>query len=431
MTSIIAAVMILIMLFLLVKNKTTPAVVLIGIPFIAAIVLGFSLPEIGGFITKGISKVTNIVAMFIFAIMYFGVVSDAGMFDAFIKKLIKFAKNNILSVTLVTVLIGMIAHLEGVGAATFLITIPAMLPIYKRLKMRPESLVLLVGAAAGIMNIVPWGGPTLRAATALDMNVVELWKPLIPLQVIGFIFAFVLAYIIAKMEIKNGAGYDKEIEVSYHSANKEDLTLQRPKMLWFNVVLTILAIIALVSSILPPAIVFMVAMCIALPINYPNVKIQAEILKKHAPGAMLMAITLMAAGAFLGILAETKMVDEIAKDLVTIIPSFLSPYLHIVMGILGAPIGMALGPDPYYFGLLPIIKEIVAHYGIAPTAVAHAMLLGENVGFAVSPVIPTVYLAIGLAGVDLGTHIKHSFLWLWMLSLVMLSFGVLFGIIPI
>lgn len=431
MTSIIAAVMILIMLFLLVKNKTTPAVVLIGIPFIAAIVLGFSLPEIGGFITKGISKATNIVAMFIFAIMYFGVVSDAGMFDAFIKKLIKFAKNNILSVTLVTVLIGMIAHLEGVGAATFLITIPAMLPIYKRLKMRPESLVLLVGAAAGIMNIVPWGGPTLRAATALDMNVVELWKPLIPLQVIGFIFAFVLAYIVAKMEIKNGAGYDKEIEVLDHSANKEDLTLQRPKMLWFNVVLTILAIIALVSSILPPAIVFMVAMCIALPINYPNVKIQAEILKKHAPGAMLMAITLMAAGAFLGILAETKMVDEIAKDLVTIIPSFLSPYLHIVMGILGAPIGMALGPDPYYFGLLPIIKEIVAHYGIAPTAVAHAMLLGENVGFAVSPVIPTVYLAIGLAGVDLGTHIKHSFLWLWMLSLVMLSFGVLFGIIPI
>lgn len=431
MTSIVAAVMILIMLFLLVKNKTTPAVVLIGIPFMAAIVLGFSLPEVGGFITKGIGKVTNIVAMFIFAIMYFGVVADAGMFDAFIKKLIKFAKNNILSVTLVTVLIGMIAHLEGVGAATFLITIPAMLPIYKRLKMRPESLVLLVGAAAGIMNIVPWGGPTLRAATALDMNVVELWKPLIPLQVVGFICAFILAYVVAKMEIKNGAGYDKEVEISDYNANKEDLTLQRPKMLWFNVALTILAIIALVSSILPPAIVFMVAMCIALPINYPNVKIQAEILKKHAPGAMLMAITLMAAGAFLGILSETKMVDEIAKDLVTIIPSFLSPYLHIVMGILGAPIGMALGPDPYYFGLLPVIKEIVSHYGIAPTAVAHAMLLGENVGFAVSPVIPTVYLAIGLAGVDLGTHIKHSFLWLWTLSLIMLVFGVLFGIIPI
>lgn len=431
MISVVAGIMVIVMIVLLVKNKATPAVVLLGIPFMAALVLGFSLPEIGGFITKGMAKVTNVIAMFIFAIMYFGVVSDAGMFDAFIKKLIRFAKNNVLSVTLVTVLIGMIAHLEGVGAATFLITIPAMLPIYKRLKMRPESLVLLVGAAAGIMNIVPWGGPTLRAATVLEMNVVELWKPLIPLQVVGFIFAFILAYIVAKMEIKNGAGYDKELESQEFKAVEEDLTLRRPKMLWINVGLTILAIIALVSSVLPPAIVFMVAMCIALPINYPDVKTQASILKKHAPGAMLMAITLFAAGGFLGILAETKMVDYIAKDLVAIVPSFLSPYLHIVMGFLGAPIGMALGPDPYYFGLLPIIKEIVAHYGVEPIAVAHAMLLGENVGFAVSPVIPTVYLAIGLAGVDLGRHIKHSFLWLWALSVIMLIFGVLFGIIPL
>lgn len=430
MLGIAALIMIVVIIILLLKNKIIPGAVLIIVPIITALLMGFSSQSIGKFVMSGLGTVSPVIAMFIFAIMYFGIVSDAGMFDTFVKSIIKRTGNNVCSVTLATAIIGMIAHMDGVGAATFLITIPAMLPLYKRLKIRPQALVLLVGAAAGVINIVPWGGPTLRVAAALQMDVVALWKPLIPLQVVGLLCVLVLAVIISKLEIRNGAG---QIDISIENAATEDKVepLHRPKLLWFNLVLTLLALGLLVSSLVPPAVVFMLAMCIALPVNYPDIKLQSEIVKKHAPAAMLMALTLLGAGAFLGILSGTKMVNALAASLIEIIPTSLAPYLHIIIGAFGAVIGMGLGPDPYYFGLLPIVEGIVANYGVSPATAARAMLLGENVAFAVSPVVPSVYLGIGLAGIQIGEHIKYSFLWLWAINLVMLFAGVVTGIIPL
>ena len=430
MLSIAALIMIVVIIFLLLKNKAVPGAILIFVPVVTALLLGFSVKDVGTFVMKGLGTVSPVVAMFIFAILYFGTVSDAGMFDVFVKQVVKRTGNNVFSVAIATAIIGMIAHIEGVGAATFLITIPAMLPIYKRLNIRPHALVLLIGAAAGVMNIVPWGGPTLRAATALQMDVVALWKPLIPLQIVGLLCVIGLAYIISKIEIRNGAG---QVNIATESgAFVEELKpLHRPKLLWFNVCLTIAALVLLVSSLVNPAVVFMLAMCIALPINYPDIKTQSEIIKNHAPSAMLMAVTLMGAGAFLGILSGTKMVDVLAASIIKVIPDLLAPYLHIIIGAFGAVIGMGLGPDPYYFGLLPIVKSIVANYGVDPATAARAMLIGENVAFPVSPVVPSVYLGIGLAGIQLGDHIRYSFLWLWAISLIMLFVGVITGIIPL
>lgn len=430
MLGIAALIMIIVIIILLLKNKIIPGAVLIIVPVITALLMGFSISNIGKFIMSGLGTVSSVVAMFIFAIMYFGIVSDAGMFDVFVRNIVKRTGNSVLSVAIATAIIGMIAHIEGVGAATFLITIPAMLPIYKRLKIRPHALVLLVGAAAGVMNIVPWGGPTLRAATALQMDVVALWKPLIPLQVVGLISVLALAVIISKMEIRNGAGQVDLTAIVEETESKVD-PLHRPNLLYFNLILTLLALGLLVSSLVPPAVVFMIAMCIALPVNYPDVKIQSDIVKKHAPSAMLMALTLMGAGAFLGILSGTKMVNALAASLINIIPAMLAPYLHIIVGAFGAVIGMGLGPDPYYFGLLPIVNGIVANYGVEPATVARAMLLGENVAFPVSPVVPSVYLGIGLAGIQIGEHIRYSFLWLWLISLIMLFAGIVLGIIPL
>lgn len=430
MLGIAALIMIIIIIILLLKNKLIPGAVLIIVPVVTALLMGFSITNVGKFIMSGLGTVSSVVAMFIFAIMYFGIVSDAGMFDVFVRNIVKRTGNSVLSVAIATAIIGMIAHIEGVGAATFLITIPAMLPIYKKLKIRPHALVLLVGAAAGVMNIVPWGGPTLRAATALQMDVVALWKPLIPIQIVGLISVLALAVIISKMEIRNGAGQIDLTAIVEETEDKVD-PLHRPNLLCFNLILTLLALGLLVSSLVPPAVVFMIAMCIALPVNYPDIKIQSDIVKKHAPSAMLMALTLLGAGAFLGILSGTKMVNALAASLVNIIPSVLAPYLHIIVGAFGAVIGMGLGPDPYYFGLLPIVNGIVANYGVEPATVARAMLLGENVAFPVSPVVPSVYLGIGLAGIQIGEHIRYSFLWLWLISLIMLFAGIVLGIIPL
>lgn len=444
MLSIIGFIMVLLIILLLLRGKSLPVVVMFVVPIIAALFAGFHLSEVGTFVMDGINKVTGIIAMFIFAILYFGVMTKAGLFEPLIRKLVKSAGNNIVAVAMVTAIIAMLAHIEGVGAATFLITIPALLPIYRRLNMRPTTLLLLVGLSAGTMNMIPWGGPTLRAATTLDMDVVELWKPLIPIQIIGLLTILIMTYIIAKIEIKRGAGIHNSADALLSSGTSfaqsdplEQLDnmdekfgdLLRPKLWWFNVSLTIAAIGVLVWGVVPPAVVFMAALTIALPINYRGVEVQSHLIKIFSPEAILMATVLMAAGSFLGILSGTGMVDVMASDIVRIIPDAFGPYLHIIIGFLGVPLGMIFGPDPYYFGILPIVVEVLNTHGVPPEMVARAMLIGENVGFPISPMVPSVYLAVGLAGVSIGEHIKRSFFWFWGLGIVLMIAALILGVI--
>ena len=190
------------MIYLLFRGKTTPVVAFVLLPLTAAILVGFTPTEIAEFVTKGVTSTWKTAALFIFSVTYFGIMSDAGMFDKIIKKLVGAAGNNITLLFIVTSLIAMFAHLDGSGATTFLITIPALMPLYKKLHLRVTSLLLVASASMGVMNLVPWGGSTLRAATVLNMDATELWRELIPVQVIGLVMALGLAIVISRIEIK-------------------------------------------------------------------------------------------------------------------------------------------------------------------------------------------------------------------------------------
>lgn len=424
--------MMILIIILLLKSKVVPAVVFAVVPIVAALIAGFTLKEVGDFAAKGVASTVKVASLFIFSISYFGVMSDAGMFDSIVKKLAKFAERSVLAVTLITISVAIISHLDGAGATTFLITIPAMLPIYKKMKMRPVTLLLLTSLSLGVVNLVPWGGPTLRAATAIEVDAGLIWRSLIPVQIVGIVTCYAVAVIMARIEVKKGACVPAQIlEGDIHSLDDDKASLRRPKLLWFNIILTVVLLISLFNSILPLNITFMIALALALPVNYPNLKEQQERIKQYAPSAMLMASTLLAAGVLLGILSNTKMIDAMAASVVKIIPSFFAPYLHIIVGAFGVPLGMVFGPDPYYYGIMPVITNIVNQYGIADTSVAFSMLIGENVGIIVSPVIPTIYLGMGLAGVELKDNIRNNFLWCWGVSLIMLLSGIIFGIIKI
>lgn len=143
----------------------------------------------------------------------------------------------------------------------------------------------------------------------------------------------------------------------------------------------------------------------------------------------MLTVTLLCAGIFLGVMNQSGMILEMSKILISAIPVSMQHYLHYIVGALGAPIGMVMGPDPYYYGIMPIIGEIVASHGVTLETVGRAMLVGENVALSVSPVLPPTYLAIGLAGVELKEHIKYSFLPLWAVSLLMMAFAIILGII--
>lgn len=374
--------------------------------------------------------------MFIFAILFFGIMQDTGMFNPLITKMVRLSRGNVILVSMATVIIGAIAHLDGSGASTFLITIPALLPLYKKLNMSPYMLVMLIGMSASIMNMVPWGGPLGRTAAVLGVDSSELWQPLIPLQAVLIVLLIAMGALVGSLEkkrlLKNGTlteGINFDNFNVNGDSNSEATSLERPKLLWFNLLLTLAVVGLLMSGLLPAGLIFMLAVSIALPINYRNMDLQMDRIKAHAPSALMMAAIILAAGSFLGILGNTGMLDSLAEDMVVILPAFLVPFLHYIIGFFGAPLELVLNTDAYYFALLPVVEQIVSTHGVDSITAAYSIMVGNVIGTFISPFSPALWLAVGLAGIEMGRYIKYAIFWVWGFSVLAMVAAFVMGII--
>lgn len=432
MLSLIGFATILTIVTLLIRGKVIPIVALTLIPIIGALVAGFGMEEIGGFFKSGLGSVMNVVVMFIFAIIFFGILQDAGLFDPLINKMIQLTRGNIITICIGSVIIAAIAQLDGSGASTFLITIPALLPLYKRMRISPYLLVLLIGGSASIMNMIPWGGPLGRTASVIDMDVTELWRPLIPVQVVGMILMVGLATVLGMREKRRIAALPASSEVERSDEDLAPMTSDlKPGLYLFNLLLTIGIIAILVTGIIPAGFAFMIGVAIALPVNFRTIQLQNECIKRHAPNALSMASIILAAGVFLGVLNGTGMLTSIAQDLINIIPEFMGRYIHLIIGFLGLPFDLLLSTDAYYFALLPVVDQIATTYGIASTSTAYAMIVGNIVGTFVSPFSPALWLALGLANIEMGRYIRYSFFWMWAIGILLLIAAIIMGVIAV
>ncbi|MCA2019147.1 citrate:proton symporter [Vibrio tritonius] len=422
-------------LFLLFKSKTLPVVVFITIPVIAAFAAGFSIEEVVSFVEFGISKTSKMAVLFIFSVTFFGVMSDAGMFDGLVNKLVTKAGTNVVAVAIATAIIGIFSHLDGATVTTVLVTVPAMLPIYKKLNIRPHLLLMIVGCGMGVMNLLPWGGPVMREAIVLKMDAGDLWHILLPMQGAGIVATLALAVVMALKEKKfHGAGQVAVVEdaqgaVKLEEVDDEVLRLKRPHLAWVNLGVLLLMLIVLVIDVFPTYFVFMVGCCVALLINYPNMKEQKARMMAHAPAAIDVSSVMLAAGIMVGVLSKSGMLEAMAVPLLHVIPASIAQYLHIIMGIFAFPLGTMLGTDSYFYGLLPLAIEVGKNYQIPGLTMAIAMLVGKNLALLISPLVPATYLGIGLANVELKEHIRYSFLGLWIVGLVMLVFAFFIGIL--
>lgn len=435
---------------LLIAKKISPVVGMILIPSIGALLLGYGIKDLVKFFNSGLESVMSVVIMFIFAIIFFGIMTDSGLFKPIVKRLILMTRGNVVIVCIVTALIGMFAQLDGAGAVTFLLSIPALLPLYKALNMNKYLLILLLAISAAIMNMVPWGGPMARVASVLKVKSVnELWYGIIPVQLIGFMLVLIFATYLGfrekkriKKAIDNGEveptlnidihrlvkNYERDQDIKFPVRGR---ALKHGWVIWANVLLTIIVLVMMLANVAPPEFAFMIGVAIALVINFPNVDEQMNRLKAHAPNALMMAAVIIAAGMFLGVLEETGMLKSIALNFIKIIPDAVGPYLHIIVGFFGVPLDLLTSTDAYYFALLPIVEQTASQFGINPVSTAYSMVIGNIVGTFVSPFSPALWLAIGLAEANMGAYIKYAFFWIWGFAIVLLGIAVLIGTVTI
>ncbi|WP_294725010.1 citrate:proton symporter [uncultured Fusobacterium sp.] len=415
---------IFILLAVIMMKKLSPLVALISVPIITAIIGGHGL-KIGKFINDGVKSIAPTGTMFIFAILFFGILTDAGTFQPIIDKILKVVGKDPVKIAVGTAILSMIVHLDGSGAVTFLVTVPAMLPLYEALGMRKTTLATIVGLGAGVMNVLPWGGPTLRAATSLKISVTELFNPLFIPVLAGIVFVLFVA-------VKLGRDEKKRLgNIEHLNINTDNLGEKKEsRNFGINIITIILAIGVLISGKLPPAVVFMIAFCISVVINYPSVKEQKERVDSHAKAALMMASILFAAGAFIGIMQGSGMIKEMSTVMVDIIPKSLGRSMAILVGVIGMPASLLFDPDSFYFGILPVLATTAQELGSSAISVARAAILGQmTTGFPISPLTASTFLLIGLTGVELGEHQKKTIPYAFLTTIVMLIVAVITGVL--
>ncbi len=441
---------VVVMLVLIMTKKASPLVALIAVPVVTGIIscaffvtnpekapdaIDFvaNFKSLGKMITgsSGIGSVAATGVMFIFSILFFGILTDAGTFRPIIKGILKMVGTDPVKIAIGTALLAAIVHLDGSGAVTFLICVPALVPLYDAVGMKRTTLATIVALSAGTMNILPWGGPTIRGATALGMgdNPVAFFMPVLPAVIVGIVCVLVMAVFLGMGE-KRRIG---SVALASAAEVKDELTdeqkaLLRPNLFVVNIILIIAAIASLLFSGFAPAVVFMVFYVLATVINYPNVKESKARVDAHAKECLMMCSVLFAAGCFTGIMKGTGMITAMASALVSVIPDSLGQFFPIIVGVIAMPASLLFDPDSFYYGVLPVLAQTAEGFGVAAVSVGHAAILGQmTVGFPVSPLTASTFLLVGLAGVDLGEHQKKTIPMAWILSLVMLVVALVTG----
>lgn len=467
MLVILGFTMILVFMTLIMTKKLSPILALIIVPTVFGLFAGAGM-GIGDMVMDAIKDMSSTAALLLFAIIYFGIMIDVGLFDKLVEFIIKIVGNDPAKVVVGTAVLAGCVSLDGDGSTTFIVVTAALLPVYQRLSMSPVVLTCVAGLTNGTLNIVPWGGPTVRAASALKVDANSIFTPMVPSLIVGLLVVLAFSWHLGVMERRrlrasgNGpwqsdpaladiapnqaagsaAAYEPSPATQALTINQDSTehnsfvgtaldpnrpTL-RPKLFWFNLALTVAIMVLLIMDDLPLPYLFMMGTAIALIVNFRSLKEQADELASHSSAVISVVAMVMAAGVLTGVMTGTGMVDAMAQWLVDVIPASWGPYLAVVTGVLSIPMTFFMSNDAFYFGILPVLAETASHYGIPAVDMARASITGQPVHLN-SPLVPAILLLVSLAGVELGDHHKKV-LWRGVIvSLVMLAVGVLTGVI--
>ena len=442
--------MVITFMTLIMTKRMSPLVALTLIPVVFAVVAGFGGQELGGMMIDGVKALAPTGVMLMFAILYFGIMIDAGLFDPVVRLVLRVVGGDPLKVVMGTAILASFVSLDGDGSTTYMIVVASMLPLFHRLSMNPLTLTCVTILASGVMNLTPWGGPLARAASALHVDPSEVFLPLVPAMAAGIVGVIALSYYLGLKERRrlgvvklatpgsvgamavspaNDAGTEiEDTALLPDSAHASEL--RRPKLIWVNAALTVALMTGLLLAVAPLPVLFMIGFAVAILVNYPHLAQQRERIASHGKNVIAVVSLIFAAGLFTGILSGTGMVDAMSGSLLAVIPESWGPLLAPITALISLPFTFFISNDAFYFGVLPIVAEAAGTYGISPVEMARASLIGQPVHL-LSPLVPSTYLLVGLAGVEFGDHQRFTMKWAIAIAMLLMVAALVVGAFPL
>ena len=396
---------------LIISKRMSAVTALILVPVAFGLACGLG-PELGGMVLDGVIKVAPTALMLMFAILYFAIMYDAGLFEPAVRRILRAAGNDPLRIVLGTALLSTVISFDGDGATTVLIVTTAFLPLYLRLGMNPLILALMLLLTNTVINVIPWGGPTARAASALHLDAMEIFLGMVPAMLIALGYAFAVATWLGFRE-RRRLGWTpdgKPVVVDEALVLSKVKDTHRPKLFWLNMALTLGLFVAMGTGLVPLPVAMMTGFALALIVNYPRLAEQKARISAHSESVLTVIALIFASGAFTGILSGSGMVDGMSDLIVSIVPEGAGQHLRIFTALVSIPLNFLLSSDALYFGVLPVLGAAAAEYGVDPMHIARAMMVGLPI-HALSPLIAPIYLISGIIKRDVGEMQRFSLLW--------------------
>jgi len=453
--TVFAYAMMVVFMYVIMKKKMSPftALVLIPLAFALVAVLTGVVQDvnIGTLVRQGLfgnnskDKLTAMKGtaetgvMLLFAILYFSLMLDSGLFDPITNKMIRYAKGDPMKVLVATAIVAAAVSMNGDGTTTTLICCSAFVPIYKKLDMKLMNLGVLVILQNTIMNLLPWGGPTARAMSVLGVEA-DILGYLAPGMVISILY--VIFFVARGMGKKERARLgikeltDAELDELTTISDPEVLAIRRPQNFWINAIMTLVLIGWLVAGSfidaieVKPVVLFLIGTGLAMMINYPDLKTQSKRIGENAGDAVQVVLLVFGAGVFMGLFQGTGMAKALTDSIVHIIPQQLAGFWSLIIALISVPGTFFLTNDGFYYGVLIPFAEIGRQYGFTDMQMALASLMGQAFHL-LSPLVAFIYLLLRLTGLDMGEWQRESAKYAAVVFVIFVVTIVLMGHMPL
>lgn len=424
--TIVGVTMLIVFMALILTKRTSALTALVVVPIVFGFIAGFGTDTLR-YAMKGIIGVGTTISMLAFAILYFGVMLSTGLFDPLGKIVLRFFKGDPFRVILGTAILSALVSLDGDGTTTVMICCAMLIPVYTKLDINKVYLAIFIIMPNGVINLLPWGGPTARLMAVANLDANELLIRLLPLMLTGLVATFIMAAFAGMKERKRLGIVDIDFEGKEIECGSDQPELKRPKYLWFNLILTVTVLVSIIALGIPGPLVFAVGAMIALTVNYKNLKDERKVINQHAEGIVHIVLMILGAGILMGVLSESGMATAIAERLISIIPESWGGMFNLLVAVISGPAVWILNNDAFYFGLYPVLEKAATSYGFSSMQVGVASLMGQALrGF--SPVIPSLYFLTSYVDVEFSDFQRKIIPYCLIMFVVYLAAGFLMNI---